>query len=82
MYTPKASRYYTRNTWLNAYSDCIYLVQPQGMWVIPEDVRSRVVLPPMAKQGEGSSTRKCSRCGSTCHNKSTCQNNIPLRNVS
>ncbi|KAL6289246.1 hypothetical protein ACE6H2_006756 [Prunus campanulata] len=45
----KASRYYTRNTWLNAYSDTIYPVQPQGMWVIPEHVRSRVVLPPMAK---------------------------------
>ncbi|XP_021829480.1 uncharacterized protein LOC110769758 [Prunus avium] len=70
----KASRYYTRNTWLDAYLDSIYLVQAHKMWVIPEDVRSRVVLPPMAKvmlgkwkklripsQGEGTITRKCSR---------------------
>ncbi|XP_016648920.1 PREDICTED: uncharacterized protein LOC107880899 [Prunus mume] len=33
-----ASLYYTRNTWLNAYSDTIYLVQPQELWVILEDV--------------------------------------------
>ncbi|XP_034197459.1 uncharacterized protein LOC117612938 [Prunus dulcis] len=33
-----ASRYYTRNTWLDAYSFTIYLVQPQELWVIPEDV--------------------------------------------
>ncbi|XP_021834449.1 uncharacterized protein LOC110774214 [Prunus avium] len=91
----KASRYYSQNTWLDAYSDSIYLVQPQRMWVIPEDVQSQVVLPPMAKvmpgrrkklrilsQGEGTITRKCSRCGSTWHNKTTCENNIPLRNVS
>ncbi|XP_008238611.1 PREDICTED: uncharacterized protein LOC103337228 [Prunus mume] len=91
----KASRYYTRNTWMNAYSDIIYQVQPHGMWDIPEDVRSRVVLPPMARvmpgrrkkiripsQGEGTIRRKCSRCGSAGHNKSTCKNTIPLRNVS
>ncbi|XP_020409192.1 uncharacterized protein LOC109946269 [Prunus persica] len=45
----KASRYYTRKTWMDAYSDSIYLVQPHGMWDISEDVRSRVVLPPMAR---------------------------------
>ncbi|XP_020424448.1 uncharacterized protein LOC109950309 [Prunus persica] len=45
----KASRYYTRKTWMDAYSDSIYPVQPHGMWDIPEDVRSRVVLPPMAR---------------------------------
>ncbi|KAI5335436.1 hypothetical protein L3X38_025569 [Prunus dulcis] len=91
----KASRYYTRKTWMDAYSDSIYPVQPHGMWDTPEDVRSRVVLPPMARvmpgrrkklripsQGEGSIRRKCSRCGSAGHNKSTCKNNIPLRNVS
>ncbi|XP_021829946.1 uncharacterized protein LOC110770169 [Prunus avium] len=91
----KASQYYTRNTWLDVYSHSIYSVQPQGMWVIPEDVRIRVVLPPMAKvmpgrrkklripsQGEGTITRKCSWCGSTGHKKITCKNNIPLRNVS
>ncbi|XP_020426604.1 uncharacterized protein LOC109950869 [Prunus persica] len=91
----KASRYYTRKTWMDAYSDTIYPVQPHGMWDIPEDVRSRVVLPPMARvmlgrrkkiripsQGEGTIRRKCSRCGSAGRNKSTCKNNIPLRNVS
>ncbi|XP_020415474.1 uncharacterized protein LOC109947999 [Prunus persica] len=91
----KASRYYTRDTWLDAYSNSIYPVQPHTIWVIPEDVQSRVVLPPMAKvmpgrrkklripsQGEGTITRKCSRCGSMGHNKTTCKNNIPLRNVS
>ncbi|XP_034197740.1 uncharacterized protein LOC117613218 [Prunus dulcis] len=45
----KASRYYTRKTWMDAYSDSIYPVQPHGMWDTPEDVRSRVVLPPMAR---------------------------------
>ncbi|CAL2247063.1 unnamed protein product [Prunus armeniaca] len=35
-----ASRYYTRNTWLNAYSYTINPVQPQELWVIPEDVTS------------------------------------------
>ncbi|CAL2239004.1 unnamed protein product [Prunus armeniaca] len=57
---------------------------PHGMWVIPEDVRSRVVPPPMTKvmpgrrkklripsKGEGTITRKYSRCSSTCHNKIT-----------
>ncbi|XP_020424539.1 uncharacterized protein LOC109950380 [Prunus persica] len=91
----KASRYYTRKTWMDAYSDSIYPVQPHGMWDTPEDVRSRVVLPPMARvmpgrrkklripsQGEGTIRRKCSRCGFAGHNKSTCKNNIPLRNVS
>ncbi|XP_034199156.1 uncharacterized protein LOC117614449 [Prunus dulcis] len=91
----KASRYYTQKTWMDAYSDSIYLVQPHGMWDIPEDVRSRVLLPPMARvmpgrrkkiripsQGEGTIRRKCSRGGSAGHNKSTCKNNIPLRNVS
>ncbi|CAL2265846.1 unnamed protein product [Prunus armeniaca] len=70
----KASQYYTWNTWLDAYSNIIYPVQPHKMWVIPEHVRSRVVLLPMAKvmlgrwkklriplQGEGTITRKCSR---------------------
>ncbi|XP_034212988.1 uncharacterized protein LOC117625556 [Prunus dulcis] len=69
----KASRYYTRKTWMDAYSDSIYPVQPHGMWDTPEDVRSRVVLPPMARvmpgrrkklripsQGEGTIRRKCS----------------------
>ncbi|XP_034217974.1 uncharacterized protein LOC117629560 [Prunus dulcis] len=91
----KASRYYTQKTWMDAYSDSIYPVQPHGMWDTPKDVRSRVVLPPMARvmpgrrkklripsQGEGSIRRKCSRCCSAGHNKSTCKNNIPLRNVS
>ncbi|XP_020426633.1 uncharacterized protein LOC109950888 [Prunus persica] len=90
----KASRYYTRKTWMDAYSDSIYPVQPHGMWDTPEDIRSRVVLPPMARvmpgrrkklripsQGEGTIRRKCSRCGSAGHNKSTCKSNIPLRNV-
>ncbi|XP_034217404.1 uncharacterized protein LOC117628979 [Prunus dulcis] len=45
----KASRYYTRKPWMDAYSDSIYPVQPHGMWDTPEDVRSRVVLPPMAR---------------------------------
>ncbi|XP_020417870.1 uncharacterized protein LOC109948619 [Prunus persica] len=45
----KASRYYTQKTWMDAYSDSIYPVQPHGIWDIPEDVRSRVVLPPMAR---------------------------------
>ncbi|XP_034198149.1 uncharacterized protein LOC117613671 [Prunus dulcis] len=34
----KASRYYTRKTWMDAYSDSIYPVQPHGMWDTPEDV--------------------------------------------
>ncbi|CAL9018428.1 unnamed protein product, partial [Prunus brigantina] len=89
-----ASRYYTRNTWLDAYSDTIYLVQPQELWVIPEDVQSRVVRPPNAKvmpgrrkklripsQGEDIIRRKCSRCSGTSHNKSNCKNNVPLLNV-
>ncbi|CAL2256007.1 unnamed protein product [Prunus armeniaca] len=91
----KASRYYTRKTWMDAYSDSIYPIQLHGMWDIPEDVRSRVVLPPIARvmpgrrkkiripsQGEGTIRRKCSRCGSAGHNKSTCKNTIPVRNVS
>ncbi|CAL2228252.1 unnamed protein product [Prunus armeniaca] len=91
----KASRYYTRKTWIDAYSDSIYPIQPHGMWDIPKDVRNRVVLPPIARvmlgrrkkiripsQGEGTIRRKCSRCGSAGHNKSTYKNNISLRNVS
>ncbi|BBH09175.1 hypothetical protein Prudu_021599 [Prunus dulcis] len=62
----------------------IYLVQPQELWIILEDVQSRVVRPPNAKvmpgrrkklrilsQGEDILRRKCSRCSGTCHNKST-----------
>ncbi|XP_008244219.1 PREDICTED: uncharacterized protein LOC103342374 [Prunus mume] len=70
----KRSRYYTKKTWLDAYFEFIYLVQPQEIWVIPEDVQSQVVLPPIAKvmsgrqknqrissQGESTVRRKCLR---------------------
>ncbi|CAL2270555.1 unnamed protein product [Prunus armeniaca] len=78
----------------NTCSYTIYLVQPQELWVILEDVQSRVVCPPNAKvmpgqrkklripsQGEDIIRRKCSMCSGTCHNKSTCKNNVPLPNV-
>ncbi|CAL8163048.1 unnamed protein product [Prunus armeniaca] len=74
---------------------CRFLkLNPQELWVIHEDVQSRVVHPPNAKvmpgrrkklripsQGEDIIRRKCSRCSGTGHNKSTCKNNVLLPNV-
>lgn len=89
-----ASRYYTRKTWFEAYSESIYPVPPQSTWVIPEEVVNQSVGLPIAKvmpsrrkklripsAGESKWSKKCSRCGATGHYKSTCSQPVPLCNI-
>ncbi|KAL6290903.1 hypothetical protein ACE6H2_008413 [Prunus campanulata] len=67
----------------------------QTDWVVPNDVRNRIVLPPITRKrygrrkekripsrGEEPSTRKCSRCGSTGHYRQACKNPIALHPTS
>ncbi|CAL2266180.1 unnamed protein product [Prunus armeniaca] len=75
-----ASSYYTRATWAAAYAESIYLVPPEGTWVIPENLKKVKILPPLSKvmlgrrkmqriasKGEESCQKKCSRCGVKGH---------------
>ncbi|XP_016651065.1 PREDICTED: uncharacterized protein LOC107881569 [Prunus mume] len=63
----------------------------QTDWVVLDDIRDRIVLPPITRRrhdrrkekripsrGEEPSTRKCSRCGSTGHYRQTGKNPIAL----
>ncbi|CAL9031090.1 unnamed protein product [Prunus brigantina] len=88
-----ASSYYTRTTWAAAYAESIYPVQPQGTWVIPENVQNVNLLPPISRvmpgrrkmkrissKGEDSQARKCSRCGVKGHYRSTCKEAILVTN--
>ncbi|KAI5346373.1 hypothetical protein L3X38_014252 [Prunus dulcis] len=67
----------------------IWPIGDQTDWVVPDDVRDRIVLPPITRRrhgrskekrlpsrGEEPSTRKCSRCSSTGHYRQTSKNPI------
>ncbi|KAI5343776.1 hypothetical protein L3X38_011652 [Prunus dulcis] len=92
---PMCSKYYTTNSLVIAYAEPIWLVGNQTDWVVPNDVRDRIVLSPITRRrhgrrkekripsrGEEPSTRKCSQCGSTGHYRQTCKNPIALHPTS
>ncbi|KAK2644761.1 hypothetical protein Ddye_019956 [Dipteronia dyeriana] len=49
---------YKTTTWLKAYSMSIFLVVHHSKWNIPEDVRSKVVLPPSFRAQVGRPRKK------------------------
>ena len=85
------SQYYMKNLLICSYSKSIYPIGNNKDWVILEDIRCRVVLPPNSRRptgrprkericssGETKSTRCCGRCGDYGHNRKTCKWPIPL----
>ncbi|XP_022880938.1 uncharacterized protein LOC111398244 [Olea europaea var. sylvestris] len=40
------SYYYTKDAYLNAYQDSVYLVGNQEEWTVPEEIQRETVLPP------------------------------------
>ena len=80
------SQYYMKNLLICSYSKSIYPIGNNKDWVILEDIRCRVVLPPNSRRptgrprkericssGETKSTRCCGRCGDYGHNRKTCK---------
>ncbi|KAK3183075.1 hypothetical protein Dsin_030361 [Dipteronia sinensis] len=79
------SHYYHKETLAIAYAGSIYPVGPMQEWDVPDDVQSRVVLPPKGRkpsgrppkkrkpsQGEEIVHRKYGRCGGLGHNRLKC----------
>ena len=72
---PMCSHYYTTNSLVIAYAGAICPVGDQTDWIVTNDVRERIVLPPITQRrygrckekrissrGDEKSTRKCSKC--------------------
>ncbi|KAK0601402.1 hypothetical protein LWI29_023913 [Acer saccharum] len=85
------SHYYHKETLATAYGSSIYPVGPMEEWDVPDDIQSRVVLPPKGRKprgrpakkrkpsrGEEIVQRKCGRCGVVGHNRQKCKAPIPL----
>jgi hypothetical protein len=85
------SKFYTTNALLLAYAEPIWPVGNRSEWDVPEDVKNRIVLPPIRQVipgrrktvripsvGEDVVRKKCQRCGGGGHNRATCRNPIPL----
>ncbi|RVX20202.1 hypothetical protein CK203_004545 [Vitis vinifera] len=85
------SKYYTLNSLLSSYAESIYLPGHQRDWMIPDDISSRVVLPPKTRRlagiprnerilsgGESKHRWRCGRCGDYGHNRKSCKRHIPL----
>jgi hypothetical protein len=80
------SPYYTSVYWMGAYSETIYPVSREVDWVVPNEITSTPILPPVVRRPPGrpptrrkrsryeSTTRprKCTRCGRLGHNRTTC----------
>ena len=80
------SQYYMKNSFISLYSKSIYPTGNNKDWVIPENIRCRVVLAPKSRRptrrprnerncssGEAKRTRCCGRCGDYGHNRKTCK---------
>ncbi|XP_050217252.1 uncharacterized protein LOC126668077 [Mercurialis annua] len=78
------SKYYTKAAMLATYSETVYPLEREE-WIIPEEVKDQVVLPPQhrTRTGRPKNRRftshverkgKCGKCGHAGHNKKTCQN--------
>ena len=85
------SQFYTANALVLAYAEPIWPVGNRNEWEVPEDVRDRIVLPPMRQVIPGrrktiriSSVeedvvrKKYQRCGGGGHNRAIYKNSIPL----
>ncbi|XP_062089320.1 uncharacterized protein LOC133795876 [Humulus lupulus] len=80
------SRFYTVEAWLSSYGGSVYTLGNEESWVIPNDIRSMMIAPPLVKQKAGrpkkkrrlskgeknSKQRRCSICGVLGHNRVTC----------
>ncbi|KAK0605900.1 hypothetical protein LWI29_031961 [Acer saccharum] len=76
------SHYYHKETLATAYGSSIYPVGPMEEWDVPDEVQTRVVLPPKGhkprgcpakkckpSKGEEIVQRKCGRCGGMRHDR-------------
>ncbi|KAK2658458.1 hypothetical protein Ddye_004991 [Dipteronia dyeriana] len=86
--------YYKTTSWVEAYAGTIFPVGHPSDWNIPEDVRSKVVLPPpflaqagrprkkrfksVEEHGNGK-TRNCTICKKSGHNRQNCRNAQPCQ---
>ena len=80
-----------KNLLICSYSKSIYPIGNNKDWVILEDIRCRVVLPPKSQRlagrprkerirsgGEVKRAQCCGRCGDYGNNRKTCKRPIPL----
>ncbi|XP_062113180.1 uncharacterized protein LOC133824319 [Humulus lupulus] len=80
------SRFYTVEVWLSSYGGSVYTLGNEESWVIPNDIGSMMIAPPLVKQKAGrpkkkrrlskgeknSKQHRCSRCGVLGQNRVTC----------
>lgn len=88
-------KYYSNEAWLNCYAETIYPVGNEEDWEIPDAIKTIVVTPPSEKKMPGRPTterrlsqgekkkvpRRCSSCGGTGHNRSTCRHAMPTQST-
>lgn len=87
-------KFYMKEEWRAAYSGVVHAIGSTSTWGIPEDIKNRVVRPPVSKKttgrpkssrilsvGEEVVKQKCSRCSQPGHNRLTCRNVIPVRST-
>ncbi|KAK3204922.1 hypothetical protein Dsin_018968 [Dipteronia sinensis] len=90
-YESKCSKYYRSKYLITTYLELIHPMGDQSDWIIPEDVRCKVVYPPVGGRsagrprkrripsvGEEVAHNKGSQCKGSGHNRQTCKNPIPL----
>ena len=82
------SHYYTADAYRAAYAESIYPLLDEKQWHVPDNVASRIVLPPrwtrrragrprmqrIPSEGEDVIGRRCSRCGGVGHYRQRCTN--------
>ncbi|XP_062100040.1 uncharacterized protein LOC133805910 [Humulus lupulus] len=85
------SRFYTVEAWLSSYGGSVYTLGNEESWVIPNDIGSMMIAPPLVKQKAGRPKKKrrlskgeknrkqhrCSRCSVLGHNRVTCTTVCP-----
>ncbi|XP_047326481.1 uncharacterized protein LOC124930164 [Impatiens glandulifera] len=90
------SRYYSIESWLNAYAETCYLVCDEDDWDIPEIIKQRVCLkPPVKVKKQRTITkrrssqvevrkvrRRCTSCGGQGHNMEAFKTMMPTPSTS
>ncbi|XP_062103698.1 uncharacterized protein LOC133814801 [Humulus lupulus] len=85
------SRFFIVEAWLSSYGGYVYTLGNEESWVIPNDIGSMMIAPPLVKQKAGRPKKKrrlskgeknskqcrCSRCGVLGHNRVTCTTVCP-----